>query len=162
MRLALARQQAPEPEIILILGGGADREHFAAKFAQQRPHLKIWVSTGSAQANEIFQAAGIDQSRVYLDCRATDTVTNFTTVVPDFKQRGIQHVYVLTSDFHLPRSSAIANIVFGSQGIAYTPVSIPSNRSPESKLRIARDIGRSIVWLLTGRTGAKFNGRTIC
>lgn len=162
MRLTLARQLAPDPEVILILGGGVDRERFAAEFAQQRPHLKIWVSTGSAQAAEIFQAAGIDRSRVYLDCRATDTVTNFTTVVPDFKQRGIHHVYVLTSDFHLPRSTAIANVVFGSQGIAYTPVSVPSNRSPESKLRIARDIGRSVGWILTGRTGASFNRRTAC
>jgi uncharacterized SAM-binding protein YcdF (DUF218 family) len=146
----------------LVLGGGVDREYFAAQFAQQHPTLNIWVSTGSAQASQIFQAAGIDLSRLHLDCRATDTVTNFTTVVPDFKRKGIEHVYVLTSGAHLPRATAIADVVFRSQGIAYTPVSVPSNYGPESRIRTARDIVRSLVWTVTGRTGSSFNGRTPC
>lgn len=159
IRLAIAQQKAPDPEAILILGGGADREEFAAHIARGYPQLNIWVSSGSSEAGKIFREAGIPSSRLRFDCRATDTVTNFTTMVNDFKQLGIQHVYVITSDFHISRATAIATIVLGSQGITFTPVAVPGDRPPESKLRVARDVGRSLVWLTTGRTGASFKQR---
>jgi uncharacterized SAM-binding protein YcdF (DUF218 family) len=161
-RLALAQQQAPDPSVILILGGSSDRETFAAQLAHHQPNLDIWVSSGSPYAVRIFREAGIPNSRLHFDCRATDTVTNFTTVVSDFKRRGIQHVYVLTSDFHMARASAIATVVFGSQGIAFTPISVP-NLQPrtESRLRILRDVGRSLVWVASGRTGASLKRQPI-
>jgi uncharacterized SAM-binding protein YcdF (DUF218 family) len=161
-RLALAQQQAPDPKVILILGGSSDRETIAAQLAHHQPNLDIWVSSGSPYAASIFREAGIPNSRLHLDCRATDTVTNFTTVVSDFKRRGIQHVYVLTSEFHMARAIAIATVVFGSQGIAFTPVSVP-NLQPrtESRLRILRDVGRSLVWVASGRTGASLKRQPI-
>lgn len=159
VRLAIASSQAPHPQAILTLGGSPDREEFTAQFAKHYPSLDIWVSSGIApeKARAIFRASGIPDSKVHLDYRAVDTVTNFTTLVADFKRLCIQHVYLITSDFHMPRSQAIATIVFGSQGITFTPVSIPSQASVESQLHILRDIGRSLLWLVTGRTGASLN-----
>jgi uncharacterized SAM-binding protein YcdF (DUF218 family) len=90
-----------------------------------------------------------------------DTVTNFTSLVKEFKQRHIHHVYLITSDFHMPRSKAIANFVFGSRGIAFTPVPIPEQKFRESRLRIIRDSGRAILWIVTGHTGASLNPRVI-
>ncbi|BAU11420.1 hypothetical protein LEP3755_19140 [Leptolyngbya sp. NIES-3755] len=156
VRLTLARQQAPAPEIILVLGGSSDREVSAIQLAQKNPSLKIWVSTGTSE-DYLFKAAGI--SHFYLDRRATDTVTNFTTVVPDFQRLGIRHVYIVTSDYHMPRAKAIATVVFGSQGITFTPIKVSGEQRQESKLRILRDVGRSIVWLMTGRTGASLRDR---
>lgn len=158
-RLAIARQQSPSPEMILILGGSSDREEYTVQLARRYPAMKIWVSTGSSSAERIFQTAGIPRSRVYFDQRATDTVTNFTTVVPDFKRMGIQHVYVVTSDYHMPRAEAIATVVFGSQGITFTPVEVSGVDRQESKLRVLRDVGRSMFWLMTGRTGASLRDR---
>lgn len=160
-RLAIARQQAPAPEMILILGGSPDREEYTVNLAQKYPSLKIWVSTGSPDAKRIFQQSGIPRSRLYFDTRATDTVTNFTTVIPDFKRRGIQHVYIVTSDYHMPRAEAIATVVFGSQGITFTPIKVVGEQRQESKLRVLRDVGRSVVWLATGRTGASFRYRSL-
>jgi uncharacterized SAM-binding protein YcdF (DUF218 family) len=161
-RLALAQQQAPDPNVILILGGSSDRETFAAQIAHHQPNLDIWVSSGSRYAASIFREAGIPSSQLHFDCRATDTVTNFTTVVGDFKRRGIQHVYVLTSEFHMARAIAIATIVFGSQGIAFTPISVPNSQPrSESRLRILRDVGRSLVWIASGRTGASLKHQPI-
>ena len=160
-RLAIARQQSPTPDIILILGGSSDREKHAVKLARKNPALKIWVSSGTSEAPDIFQTAGIPRSRIYFDRRATDTVTNFTTVIPDFKQRGIQHVYVVTSDYHMPRATAIATVVFGSQGITFTPIEVSGVHRQESKLRVLRDVGRSVVWLMTGRTGASLRDRSL-
>ena len=153
---AIARYQQPIPQAILTLGGGIEREDFTAQFAQSHPNLPVWVSTGSPPkvARKLFQDAGIADRQVYLDRRATDTVTNFTTLVADFKKRDFQHIYLITSDFHMPRSKAIAFFVLGSYGIAYTPVAIPSQRSPEPKLKIIRDTARAVVWLITGRTGS--------
>jgi uncharacterized SAM-binding protein YcdF (DUF218 family) len=95
---------------------------------------------------------------LHLDGRATDTVTNFTTLVEDFVRQKLQHIYLITSDYHMKRARAIASIVLGSHGIAVTPVEVPSQGDKsESLVRVLRDCGRSVVWILTKRTGASFN-----
>ena len=161
LQSTIARYRQPIPQAILTLGGGLEREEFTAKFAQSHPFLPIWVSTGSNPdvARKVFQDAGIADRQVYLDRRATDTVTNFTTLVADFKKRNLRHIYVITSDFHLPRSKAIAFMVLGSQGITFTPVSVPSEELSESKIKIVRDVVRATLWILIKRTGSRFNNR---
>ncbi|MEA5570398.1 YdcF family protein [Calothrix sp. UHCC 0171] len=161
LRLYITSLQAPQPQAILTLGGETEREVYTANFAKYYPELEIWVSTGIVpqEARTIFQTAGIADSRLHLDYQAIDTVTNFTTLVEEFKKRKIQHLYLITSDFHMPRAKAIATFVLGSQGIIFTPVSVPSHQPKESKLRILRDSGRSILWIITGRTGASLKTR---
>ncbi|BAU11419.1 hypothetical protein LEP3755_19130 [Leptolyngbya sp. NIES-3755] len=155
VRLAIAKHSFPNPKLILVVGGTPDRERKAAQLAQNHPNLEILISSGTSEAAQIFDEAGIAKSRLHFDNRATDTVTNFTTAIEFLKQRDIHHVYVVTSDFHLARSTAIANIVFGSQGVTYTPVAAYNPfYPPEPKLRTLRDVGRAILWLGTGRTGA--------
>lgn len=159
LKLAIARYQSPSPQAILVLGGTPKREKFTAKFAQNYPSLKIWVSSRQSQKKiyATFQAADITDTRVKVDARAVDTVTNFTSLVADFRKENIQHVYLVTSENHMPRAKAIAFFVLGSQGITFTSVAVPSSRPPESRLRILRDIGRSFLWIITGHTGASFN-----
>lgn len=159
VRLAIAYHQSPQPQAILTLGGWTDRENSAAEIARWYPDLKIWVSSGTPPklVKPIFQAAGVSESRLYLDYRAVDTVTNFTTLIPEFKKHGIQHLFLITSDFHMPRAKAIATLVLGSQGIAFTPVAVPSNQPQEANIRIIRDITRALLWIFTGRTGASIN-----
>jgi uncharacterized SAM-binding protein YcdF (DUF218 family) len=156
IRLAVAYYQAPLPQAILTLGGGSDREKFTALFAQTHPSLEIWVSSGTPTktAHEIFQAVGISNTRVHIDRCAVDTVTNFTSLIQDFKNRNFQHLYLITSDFHMSRAKAIATFILGSRGIAFTPVSVPSNKPSESWFHILRDSGRAILWIVTGKTGA--------
>ncbi len=151
IRLAMVKSQVPLPQAIFVLGGGSDREVFAARFALQHPELEVWISTGSPpkKTEEIFSDATISLSRLHLDYRATDTVTNFTTMVGVFRQLGIEHVYLVTSDFHMRRAKAIAFFVFGSQGIVCTPMVIPSDRKEESGFRILRDVVRSLFWIAT-------------
>ncbi len=159
IQIAIAFYQAPQPQAILTLGGGPEREEFTAQFARQYPTLDIWVSSGASaeHARTIFYNADIPYSRLHLDYRAVDTVTNFTSLVSDLKQRHIQHIYLITSAFHMPRAKTIAIIVLGSQGIIFTAVSIPSQQPRESITRILRDIGRALIWVISGRTGASLN-----
>jgi uncharacterized SAM-binding protein YcdF (DUF218 family) len=158
VRLAIAVAFAPQPQAFLILGGDPARETFTAEFAKWYPSLEIWVSSPPdiKKLREVFQIAGIPSTRLHIDTRAVDTVTNFTSLVADFQQQHIQHLCLITSDYHMPRAKAIAIIILGSQGITFTPVSVPSNQPKESLLRVLRDIARSFLWILTSHTGARF------
>jgi uncharacterized SAM-binding protein YcdF (DUF218 family) len=154
VRIAIARHHSPDPEMILMLGGGHDRSEFTARFSQEHLHLKVWLSSAGNRAPEAFHRAQISTGQVLFDDRAQDTVTNFTTVADDLERLGIRHVYLITSDYHLARSQAIAILVLGSRGITFTAVPVPGNRPTENTAKIFRDVGRSVLWLLTGRTGA--------
>ncbi|MGQ4646943.1 ElyC/SanA/YdcF family protein [Lyngbya aestuarii] len=151
-----------QPEAIFVLGGDEKRELFAARLAQQHPGLDIWVSSGSSEwyTQKIFAKAGIDRNRLHIDRRAIDTVTNFTTLVDDLQTRGVDGVYLITSDDHMRRARVIGEIVFGSKGIALHPVSVASGRSPEPLEKSFRDGARAILWVFTGYTGATLHPRS--
>lgn len=153
------KNEFQRPQALLVLGGAIEREVFAAKFAQKHPQLPIWVSSGTNPefAKWVFSEAGIESDRVHLDYRAVDTVTNFTTLVDELSDRGIESVYLITSDDHMRRAKIIGEIVLGSRGIRFKPVAVPSGRAPEPVEKSLRDGARAILWLTTGYTGANFN-----
>jgi uncharacterized SAM-binding protein YcdF (DUF218 family) len=144
-----------EPEAAIVLGGHEDRERFAAKLAAKDPNLSIWVSSGSPQryVERIFAKAGIQRDRLHLNYHAVDTVTNFTTLVDELKARGIDSVYLITSENHMRRALIIGEIVFGSRGIVIKPLGVPSDAPPEPIEKSLRDGARAILWLTTGDTG---------
>ncbi|MEI6063869.1 MAG: YdcF family protein [Pseudanabaena sp. ELA748] len=143
---------AREPQAILVLGGSPAREKFAAQFALQHPKLPIFVTSGSPEeyAKYVFDQAGVSRDRIHLDYQAVDTVTNFTVMVTELQKRKITDVYVITSDFHMPRAIVIGKIILGSRGIEMHPVTIPSTIEPESQTKVLRDGLRSVFWLVTG------------
>lgn len=155
------KNEFQRPQALLVLGGAIEREVFAAKFAREHPNLPIWVSSGSNPefAEWVFSEAGIESDRVHLDYRAVDTVTNFTTLVDELRDRGIESVYLITSDDHMRRAQIIGEIVLGSRGIRFKPVAVPSGRTPEPVEKAVRDGARAILWLTTGYTGANFSLR---
>ncbi|MFQ3629780.1 MAG: YdcF family protein [Cyanobacteriota bacterium] len=145
-----------EPEAVLVLGGSTAREQFAAEFAQQHPHLPVWISSGSnpEYAEWVFKEAGIERDRLRLDYRAVDTLTNFTTLVDEFEAQGISSIYLITSDYHMRRAWVIGKIVLGSRGIEFKPVKVPSTQPAEATGKVVRDAARAMLWVTTGRTGA--------
>lgn len=156
LKLAITSHQVPQPQGIFVLGGHPDREKAAATVAKHYPNLEIWISSGSQPdvIRNIFQDAGVTSNRIHLDYSASDTVTNFTTLVSEFERQRLRHLWLITSDFHMARSQALASLILGSHWITYTPHAVPSNdRPPESILRMGRDIIRAVVWLVTGQTG---------
>ncbi len=103
-KIAIASYQAPVPQAIFVLGSASQRMGFAAKFWHSHPNLDIWVSDFSWNMDynrRIFQQFGVPNQRLRLDGRATDTVTNFTTLAADFANQKIQHIYLITSDYHM-------------------------------------------------------------
>jgi len=161
IQIAISQHQNPRPQAIFVLGGDRNREKAAAKLAQTYPQLPIWISSGSPPdwTKPHFQEAGISLSRLHLDYCAVDTVTNFTCLVNELKQQNIHHVYLLTSDFHLPRAQVFGFFVFGSRNIAITPLGIPSRPRPEPWVDTLRDSLRSIIWVFTGRSFLRFHPR---
>ena len=152
---------AKEPQALLVLGGAPEREIFAAKFVRQHPNLDIWVSSGSnpEYVEWVFSEAGISLTRLHLDYEAVDTVTNFTTMVDKLQAEGVDSVYLITSDDHMRRARLIGEIVFGSRGIEFKPLEVPSGRSPEPIQKTIRDGVRAVIWLTTGHTGASLGDR---
>ena len=143
-----------DPEALVVLGGHEERERYAAKLALQHPTLPIWLSSGSPQeyARRIFANAGVKSDRLKFDYAASDTVTNFTTLVDELKAEGIDSVYLITSENHMKRAKIIGDIVFGSRGIDFEPISVPSENPPEPLEKSLRDGARAVFWLVTGRT----------
>lgn len=144
------------PEAVVVLGGHEERERYAAKLAREYPQLPIWVSSGSPQdyAQRIFIQQGIARNRLHLDYQAIDTVTNFTTLVHELQEQSIKSVYLITSENHMIRARIIGAIVFGSRGISFKPIAVPSDNPPEPIEKTLRDGVRAVIWLTTGHTGA--------
>jgi len=154
------------PQAVLMLGGSTsalEREKFTAKFARQHPDLPIWISSGGPgdypesynnSVKRMFTKAGISADSLYFDEQAVDTVTNFTTLVDQLKARRIRRVYLITSDYHMRRASVIGEIVLGSRGIDFKPISVPTQETPEPMKKAVRDGARAILWVTTGYTGA--------
>ena len=145
-----------EPQAILVLGGAPKRENFAAEFARRHPEIPIWVSGGSPReyTESVFAEAGISPTRLHVDRHAVDTVSNFTTLVDTFRAKGINSVYLITSDYHMRRARIIGELVFGSRGIDLRPVSMPSDQATEPIVKAVRDGARAVLWLTTGHTGS--------
>ena len=97
LRLAVTFHQVPIPQAIFVLGGASDRMEFAASFWQSHRNLDIWVSdylSNEALNRRIFQQLGIPSEQLRFDDRATDTVTNFTSLVEDFVNQKLQHINI--------------------------------------------------------------------
>lgn len=157
----VAKHEVPQPQAIFVLGGDLNRSTFAARLWQDHKELDIWVSDFPYYLDahrKIFCLLDVPESKLRLDGRATDTVTNFTTLVKEFSSHRIKHLYLVTSSYHMKRAKAIATVILGSHGIVTTPIAVPASpRRSESLLRIIRDVTRSILWIFTGRTGASLN-----
>jgi uncharacterized SAM-binding protein YcdF (DUF218 family) len=149
-----AQKATSSPEALLVLGGHEERERYAAQLAQQHPDLPIWISSGSPQAyaQKIFYNAGIKSDRLHFDYTASDTVTNFTTLVDELKAQGIDSVYLITSENHMQRAKVIGDIVLRSRGINFQTISVPSKNPPEPLEKTVRDGARAFFWLFTGYT----------
>ena len=147
---------APPPaQLILVLGGDADRERVAAHLARA-DGLPVVVSGGTnpEYATWLFrERGGLPADQVRLDYRARDTLTNFTSLVDDLRQSRIRHALLVTSSDHMARALLVGRIVAGSRGIHLTPVAVPCGTScvTESPTKIWGDGLRAAVWVLSGR-----------
>jgi uncharacterized SAM-binding protein YcdF (DUF218 family) len=151
-RRALLNRRAPE--LVLVLGGDVDRERVGARLARQL-ELPLLVSGGSNReyATWLLQEERMNPERVTLDYRARDTFSNFTSLVDELQSEGIQHVLLVTSENHLPRSMAVGQVVAGSRGIRLTgvPVACSPDCEQEVRLKQIRDWLRAMAWVITGR-----------
>ena len=163
VRISIVFHQAPTPQAIFVLGGDFERTRFAGEFWQSRKDLDVWVSDFSQYLDEhrrILKKFGVSDEKLHLDGAATDTVTNFTSLVDDFVDAGLQHIYLITSDFHMRRARVIATVVLGSRGVVASAIAVDSGTDEdESLVKVVRDFGRSLLWVLSGRTGASLNPR---
>lgn len=146
-----ASQQTPSS--IVILGGGIRREILAAQLAQSYPNLPIIVSSGSSLPclYRVFVVENkVGWRRLKVDFKATDTLTNFTALVPYLQSNQPRKVFMITSKGNLPRAVVLAWLIWGSQGIAIKPVLVEGAGNNESWLKTFADSIRAIAWVVLG------------
>jgi uncharacterized SAM-binding protein YcdF (DUF218 family) len=140
--------------LVLVLGGDVERERVGAEVAK-REGLPVMVSGGSnpEYAHWLFRGRGLDDTRVLLDYRATDTLSNFTSVVDDLKRSKIRHVVLVTSSDHMDRALMVGRVVAGSRGIGLTPLAVPCGERcvPEDWRKVWGDGLRAALWVVSGR-----------
>lgn len=143
----------PPPQQILVLGGDLEREEVGAQLAY-RSQLPLLVSSGSnaEYARWLIERNGLDPARVQLDYRASDTLSNFTTLVDELNRKGVRHVLLVTSSDHMERALLVGRVVAGSRGIYLTPVLVPcaKNCQFESRSKVWSDGLRALVWVISG------------
>ncbi len=145
---------------ILVLGGNWMRIAAIKPILKKLPNIPVVMSFTEVEAQygaKILQRYGVSKSQIFHDCRAVDTVSNFTTTIDFFREREINNVFVVTDSEHMKRAMLIAHYVLGFYGIKATP-HIAGVHHPrvadywggESSLRQARDAIRSALWILSG------------
>ena len=141
------------PQIILVLGGDVNREFIGANLAKIL-NLPLVISGGSnpEYANWNIEKIGLNSNQFFLDYRAKDTLTNFTSLVDEFHYKEINHILLITSSDHMERASNVGNIIAGSRGIKLTKLSIPCEPSckTESQNKQIGDLIRAIIWVISG------------
>ena len=145
----------PPPQMILVLGGDADREAAAARLARA-DGLPVVVTGGTnpEYAQWLFeQKEGLPSRQVHLDYRARDTVSNFTSLVDDLRQARIRHALLVTSTDHMQRALLVGRIVAGSRGIHLTPVPVTCGDLcvVEGRRRLWGDGARAALWVISGQ-----------
>lgn len=156
-------------EIILHLGGNWRRIERTIQEAQRRPSAMVIVSTEGNRPLMIqaLERSGIDLNRVIFDDSAYDTVGNFTDTYAKVRRLGGRTVYVVTSDWHMPRAMAIAKAAYTPgwlysllhsltgiyafatiRSVACPWVDDPDRKDPGNTIW---DVSRTIQWRRTGR-----------
>lgn len=141
-------------DIILHLGGNANRVEKTIEVYKEHPEAKIVISSEGAPQYIYDQlvGAGIDTKQFVFDFNAWDTVTNFTETFSFIEDRAPKNLYVVTDKFHMRRSMAIAKMVY-----LFEPISLiacpymggDTSRTEPFRL-VLEDAGRSLVWKMSG------------
>lgn len=141
-------------DIILELGGNAARLYKVLELASEYPEAKIIISSEGSPDHVVglLRGAGINDERFLLDFKAWDTVTNFTETVKLIKSFHPKNLYVVTDQFHMKRSMAIATAVYFLSGMRIIPNPYMGSEphDPENPKYVRDDRFRAWLWRLTG------------
>ena len=147
----------------------------------------LLLSSGAASLSELQAAAAPAAAHtVLVDRRAVDTVTNFTTVARSLAAAGVTSVACATAREHCSRALAVGTLVLGAEGeslcgsnaacllstvvpvrpracvattgLEASALPVESHEAlAEGWLRTLRDVGRALLWLLSGLHGGSLN-----
>ena len=141
----------------LILGGPRSREYSAVR--QLPPSARAVVLSSGALSERELRIAVNEKANAISDRRALDTVTNFSTIVGDLLDAGLSSVAVYTDRAHWCRAAAVGHIILGARGIRCSTFAVEEASSSESWIRILRDVGRALCYVVTGFDGRSFAAR---
>ena len=175
-------QSAPHPQAIVTLGGGVSPEGVASPEAAARTRcaVALWHSLpvkpllilsggvfgpgvqrqGESPVSEagsmaaIARGMGVAEDMVLCEELSLDTLGNFYFTARDiFSLHPVQHVTVVTSGYHCPRSALIARNLWEPLGITATMRPCPWRRSLQGRwLELRRQAGLRALFRLYDST----------
>ena len=135
--------------LILHLGGSMLRGTRVLELKQQYPDADILVSSEGGDPVLWYEKRG---ATAVHDTEAWDTVTNFTYTFDRIKSEyDPKRIIVVTHDWHMPRSRAIAEAVYLFRGVelVYEPYLDGSQRDSDRNY-LPLDFLRALLWRFTG------------
>lgn len=144
--------------VIICLGGDYRRNISAALITKQNPDAVVLVSTETENqaVADIYKNTGVDLNKIWFDFHAWDTVSNFTETYKWIKNKKPKKLWVVTSDYHMRRSMAIANVVYALSGIELISIEHPSDSDRKEPLsQVIACALRALVWHITGNPGGE-------
>jgi vancomycin permeability regulator SanA len=152
---------------IIHLGGSVHRLNKAIEVYRQHPGAFIIISSESntQQCVDKLKVAGIPSSDYVFDFNAWNTITNFTATYNYIRKRGTKTLFVVTDKFHMPRSMAIAKVVYlftGVKLVACESLEGDLNRK-EKKAQVRGAMISAALWKFfgysPGRNGPAYRAR---
>ncbi len=123
-------------EAVLVLTGDRNRIPKAMKLLHERPS-KICIISGAnrmATLADLVNQQGKSAvnihavwKRILLESRSSSTIENATESLPLLKKHKIRRVLLVTSEYHMPRSTEIFQK--SSPDIEFWPIAVPSEVS---------------------------------
>ena len=121
---------AQKSDFVVVLGSGLRygtylspegkrRSDKAIEYLKEYPHLNVFLTGGqgidekvpeSVIMKEYFLENGIDENRIFLEDKSTNTNENIKFYIDALKDTNMEYhnILLVTSDFHLPRAGVIA------------------------------------------------------
>ena len=134
--------------LILHLGGSLFRGNKVLGLLQEYPEADVLVSSEGGNVIGWYAQQGVD---VVHDTEAWDTVTNFTYTIDRIKEKySPERIFVVTHDWHMPRSMAIAKAVWFGSGVKLVAAPYHDGSARKKDLDyLPMDAFRAWLWRFT-------------
>ena len=181
----LPPQEIPVADAIVLLGGGThsaggprrmvgvnqagDRVLYAAKVFKEgkAPYILSsggvldWVEAPRSPAEdmaELLEMMGVPGEAIWLQGRSRNTYEDAVYSAEILREKGVQHILLITSASHMPRSVKL----FEAQGLEVTPLPVDYDLTYEDwQGLIQRDWRAQLVGLLPSAENMTLNSRLL-
>lgn len=151
--ITLAGAERQAPDTLLVLGGTANRERYAALLIKEHPERRVLIAGGSEDPCIwlIFDKAGAPKSNVWMEHCSRNTFENFIYAAPILRQWHTHKVLLITDLPHAYRALPVGRIILGAKGIWVDLVLVPNSGGESWRRPLWLDIIFGCLWAVASQ-----------